>query len=170
MSHICFRGDAFLSTPIGSSWNNRYFIDTEFTSFERCQLISLAIVGENGHEFYGECTDFDRSLCSEFVRASVLPQLEQIGERAWRFSELSKVLHAWIDCIPVSGRPVLCYDLDVDIELLRDLLGEQLPLGWTLECITSRIDNRRRAIYYARHGGEHHALHDARAVAQACTL
>ncbi|WP_253190215.1 3'-5' exoribonuclease [Paraburkholderia phenazinium] len=51
----------------------RYFIDTEFTDFEACQIISVAIVGEDGHEFYGEVSDFERPLCNNFVRDTVLP-------------------------------------------------------------------------------------------------
>ncbi|MGF6789667.1 hypothetical protein [Paraburkholderia sp. 35.1] len=58
-----------------SSWNNRYFIGTEFTGFESCELVSVAIVGENACEFYGERTDYDAALCSDFVPAGVLPRL-----------------------------------------------------------------------------------------------
>jgi hypothetical protein len=54
-----------------SPWEVRYFLDTEFKSFDDCQLISLAIVGEDGREFYAECSDFDRALCSDFVNATV---------------------------------------------------------------------------------------------------
>ncbi|MGF6367935.1 hypothetical protein OKW40_000685 [Paraburkholderia sp. RAU6.4a] len=54
----------------------RYFLDTEF---DACQLISMAIVGENGREFYGECSDFERPLCSDFVRATMLPQLGPVS-------------------------------------------------------------------------------------------
>lgn len=60
-----------------SPWKTHYFVDTEFTDFIDCQLISVAIVGEDGREFYGERTDFELSACSEFVRAAVLPQLGQ---------------------------------------------------------------------------------------------
>jgi hypothetical protein len=51
--------------------------------------------------------------------------------------------------------------------LLRSLLDGPLPEGWRLEDIRSQIDARRQAEYFARHGGEHHALHDARANAYA---
>ncbi|MDE1181494.1 hypothetical protein [Paraburkholderia sp.] len=37
-----------------SPWKTRYFLDTEFTDFNAFQLISVAIVGEDGREFYGE--------------------------------------------------------------------------------------------------------------------
>ncbi len=35
--------------------------------------------------------------------------------------------------------------------------------------VATRIDAQRREAYYARYGGEHHVLHDARANAWACT-
>jgi hypothetical protein len=42
------------SKCLHSPWKTRYFVDTEFTDFIDCQLISVAIVGEDGREFYGE--------------------------------------------------------------------------------------------------------------------
>jgi hypothetical protein len=154
--------------PTGAaSWDNRYFIDTEFTDFQRGQLISLAVVGENGNEFYGERTDFDLTLCSDFVRAVVLPQLGQVEGRAMPFTELREALRAWLAGIPGDGAPVLCYDYETDLNLFRFLLGGPLPRGWRLENIAGSRDPARHAAYYARHGGEHHALHDARASAYA---
>jgi len=49
------------------------FLDTEFTQFDRPDLISIALVGEDGREFYAERTDYHRDACSEFVRKEVLP-------------------------------------------------------------------------------------------------
>ncbi|RQR45992.1 hypothetical protein DIE21_30155 [Burkholderia sp. Bp9140] len=150
-----------------SSWRNRFFVDTEFTDVEAPQLISLAIVGENGSEFYGECTDYDAARCSGFVRTAVLPQLGRFTERAMPFNRLRQVLRAWIGGIPTGSKPVLCYDLETDLNLLQFLFDGQLPEGWALEDIRGQIDARRQAEYFARHGGEHHALHDARANAYA---
>lgn len=53
----------------------RLFVDTEFTDFIHCELISVALAADDGREFYAGCSDFDRTACSEFVRAAVLPQL-----------------------------------------------------------------------------------------------
>lgn len=71
-----------LSTIPRSQWKTRYFIDTEFTDFNDSQLISVAIVGEDGCEFYGERSDFERPQCSDFVRDVVLPQLGQFPGRS----------------------------------------------------------------------------------------
>ncbi|MEX3939864.1 hypothetical protein AB4Y44_09990 [Paraburkholderia sp. BR10937] len=148
--------------------NNRFFIDTEFTDFRQCQLISLAIVGENGDEFYGERTDFDPALCSDFVRAVVLPQLGQFEGRAMPFAALREALRGWLVSVPRDTGPVLCYDYETDLNLFRFLMGGPLPGGWRIENIAGQRDRTRLAAYYARHGGEHHALHDARANAYAC--
>ncbi|WP_233887963.1 3'-5' exoribonuclease [Paraburkholderia flagellata] len=143
--------------------NTRYFIDTEYTSFGSCQLISLAIAGENGDDFYGERTDYDEALCSDFVHAVVLPQLGRIEGCAMPFEQLREALRVWLGEIsPMSG-PILCYDHETDLNLLRFLLAAPLPRGWTLENIAGRCDAQRRAAYFEQHGGEHHALHDARA-------
>ena len=167
MTDTHFHGHVFRPTSSRRGWNNRYFIDTEFTDFEAPQLVSLAIVGENGSEFYGECTDYDPARCSDFVRTVVLPQLGRFRERAMTFDQLRQALRVWIVGVPGTSKPVLCYDLQADLDLLRLLFGGPLPEGWVLEDIRGRIDTRRQAEYFARHGGAHHALHDARATAYA---
>ncbi len=53
------------------------FVDCEFTDFLECELISLALVADGGREFYGECSEYDLTNCSEFVRVAVLPQRGQ---------------------------------------------------------------------------------------------
>ncbi|AXF12667.1 hypothetical protein CUJ91_32225 (plasmid) [Paraburkholderia graminis] len=149
-----------------SPWKTRYFLDTEFTSFDSCQLISVAIVGEDGQEFYAERSDFETSLCSDFVREIVLPQLGQFPDRSMPLDDLKRQLSAWLYSIPVRPKPVLCYDYEGDFTLLADLLGGPLPPGWKAENILMRRDARRLAAYFAEYS-EHHALHDARANAHA---
>ncbi|CAE6697396.1 3'-5' exonuclease family protein [Paraburkholderia domus] len=144
-------------------WKPRYFLDTEFTDFIDCQLISLAIVGEDGREFYGEVTDFKFKACSEFVRAAVLPQLGQFAGRAMSFAQLRSELLAWLYRIPLKPRPVLCYDYQGDFDLLGDMIDGPLPAGWKYEHIGGQIDVNRQEAYFREHGGRHHALHDARA-------
>lgn len=54
----------------------RYFIDTEFSERPNTiELISLGMVADNGRELYIEMSDFDESLCNDWVRANVLPHL-----------------------------------------------------------------------------------------------
>lgn len=42
----------------------RLFLDTEFTDFIDCEMISIGIVREDGREFYAERNDFDTAKCS----------------------------------------------------------------------------------------------------------
>ena len=55
----------------------RLFLDCEFTKLSaQAKLISLALVAEDGREFYVEVIDAWREEdCSEFVKEIVLPQL-----------------------------------------------------------------------------------------------
>lgn len=165
MTETRYRGPLLYPIPPEQNpdWDSRYFIDTEFTDFDRCELISVAVVGENGCEFYGERTDYDASLCSDFVRAVVLPQLGRFEGRAMPLVELRAALREWIADIPREGSPVLCYDYETDLHLFRFLLNGPLPRGWRLQNIARQRDRDRRAAWFAQHGGEHHALHDARA-------
>ncbi|UVA79984.1 3'-5' exoribonuclease [Pandoraea commovens] len=149
-----------------SPWRTRYFIDTEFTDFApqtSCQLISVAVVGEDGREFYAECSDFSIALCSDFVRRVVLPQLGKFPDRSMRTAQLAIELAEWLSAVPLKPKPVLCYDSNVDIELVSRLLDSPLPKGWKHENVFQKIDAERFAEYISVHGGEHHALYDARA-------
>jgi hypothetical protein len=146
-----------------SPWKTRYFLDTEFTDFEAFQLISVAIVGEDGREFYGERSDFEVALCSDFVRSIVLPTLGQVSGRSMPSAKLRDELMAWLATVPLKPKPVLCYDFEGDMYLVENLLGGSLPRGWKVENVEQRIDVARRTTYLAQHGVEHHALHDARA-------
>jgi hypothetical protein len=55
-------------------------LDTEFTDFIDCDLISVGMVSEDGqHEFYVERSDYQTQWCNQFVRSAVLPQLGKAG-------------------------------------------------------------------------------------------
>lgn len=167
MTDARFRDHAFHPPRSRSGWNNRYFIDTEFTRLERPLLISLAIVGESGSEFYGELSDFDVSQCSDFVRAAVLPQLGRFESRVMSWDQMRITLRGWLAGIPPEGAPVLCYDQRIDVDLFCKLIDGPLPVGWKAENICRRLDATKREAFLARHGREHHALYDARANAVA---
>lgn len=55
----------------------RLFLDCEFTELSAAaKLISLALVAEDGREFYVELLDtWQEEDCSDFVKEIVLPQL-----------------------------------------------------------------------------------------------
>jgi len=54
------------------------FLDTEFTQFAAPDLISIALVAEDGREFYGERSDYNRESCSAFVVETVVPLLGRV--------------------------------------------------------------------------------------------
>ena len=63
----------------------RYFYDTEFIDNGRIiDLISIAVVAEDGREFYACSTEFDPESAGRWVRANVLPKLPPPSSPLWR--------------------------------------------------------------------------------------
>lgn len=57
----------------------KYFIDTEFIepiAPGEIDLISIALVDENGREYYAISSEFDESKADDFVKERVLPKLD----------------------------------------------------------------------------------------------
>ncbi|WP_174963640.1 MULTISPECIES: 3'-5' exoribonuclease [Burkholderia] len=144
-------------------WERRFFIDTEFTDIAAPCLISIAMVAEDGPEFYAEQAHVDRNACSAFVQASVLPQLGTDPTRVMGREALREALRIWMSMFTgLKQRPVICYDHPLDLQLLWELLGGRVT-GWKERLISSKISPAEKEEYFRVHGGRHHALHDARA-------
>ena len=62
----------------------RFFVDCEFTSFDACQLIGVAVVGKDTRELYGECSDFERPLCCAVISCQTLYYLSSADIRSDR--------------------------------------------------------------------------------------
>lgn len=142
----------------------RVFVDTEFTHLQHRELISIALVAENGAEFYGESSEFDQSRCSDFVREVVMPQLGTPAGRSMPYLELRREVQEWLGRFSRQDRPVVCYDFEGDLQLLESLIGGGLPLGWRHENIWTKLSSARLDEYFSEHGHQHHALWDARAM------
>ncbi|APW48615.1 hypothetical protein [Rhodoferax antarcticus] len=71
------------------------FLDTEFTQFNSPDLISMALVAEDGREFYAERDDYHRDDCSDFVRETVLPLLGRVPGATCSRSELTDRVREW---------------------------------------------------------------------------
>jgi hypothetical protein len=71
-------------------------VDTEFTDFIDCDLISITLVADDGREFYGERSDYDDASCTAFVREAVIPQLGQYPRRIFTREALRAALLAWM--------------------------------------------------------------------------
>lgn len=139
----------------------RIFIDTEFTDFIDLDLISIALVADDGRHIYGERSDFDRSLCNDFVNETVLPQLHSLPDCVYTRAQLTTALRTWLLQFE-SLDPVLCFDDPVDWALLYDILDKDVPT-WFRSCnIKAQLDAARIEQYLAKTGlTSHHALTDA---------
>lgn len=140
----------------------RVFVDTEFTDFIDCDLISIGLVADDGREFYGERCDYDQASCNEFVRAAVISQLGQHPDRVFTRDTLRTALVVWLDQFAAESERWLCFDYGGDWELLCDLVDGP-PSGWQALHVGQMIDFKRMERYYSEHRGRHHALVDARA-------
>ncbi|WP_080425874.1 3'-5' exoribonuclease [Burkholderia ubonensis] len=141
----------------------RVFIDTEFTNLDSPALVSLALVAEDGHEFYVELTDYLVENCTDFVRTIVIPQLGQYPNRVMSSPDAARELSGWMNELRQRReKPVLCYGHPIDIELLVRLLGRR-PKGWQFQNVSARLDVSKRDRYLEQSGSHHHALFDARA-------
>lgn len=99
------------------------FLDTEFTNFVQIYLISIALVSEDGFEFYAERTDYRRDDCNDFVRAAVLPMLGRVPGAACTHAELTGRLRTWFEAL--SDPATLISNYLSDCELLADaFLGD----------------------------------------------
>ena len=83
------------------------FLDTEFTDFARPDLISLALVSEDGREFYAERTDYRKDDCSDFVRETVLPLLGRVLGAACSRPELTRRVRQWFEALPEPATIIL---------------------------------------------------------------
>lgn len=101
------------------------FLDTEFTDFVDCDLISIGLVDENGREFYAELTDYRLEACSDFVNEVVRPLLKHHkGRIEGNKFFVAKALREWLS--EYKNGVTVCYDYILDWYLMADLL-RQLP-------------------------------------------
>jgi len=152
------------------------FVDTEFTSFGRMELVSIGAVTLDGREFYAEASDHDAADRSDFVRATVVPLLRG---GAWSMPRdvIAERLRAWVDGLGGDHR-VVC-DYSGDWALVAALLGARWPerlarsqLTWTYGLATQgppSLQAAKRRGWQAAQDHfavepQHHALHDARAM------
>lgn len=139
----------------------RIFIDTEFTDFVDMDLISIALVADDGRYIYGERNDFCRAACNEFVVDTVLPQIGKMPGCVYTRTALTSALRQWLLQFEMLD-PVLCFDYSVDWALLYDILDKDVPT-WLRSCnINAQIDTALIEQYLAKTGlTSHHALTDA---------
>jgi hypothetical protein len=144
------------------------FLDTEFTDFLDCELVSLGAVSQDGqHRLYLEVQDFDRAKCSPFVWEAVLPQLGRSPEAITRKERVRERVLVFFASLPRSVQ--ITADSVHDRDLLYDALDGQWPPnldGWIDLNAISDLEAFRLGVakFYRRTGKpQHHALFDAEA-------
>ena len=140
----------------------RLFLDCEFTHLSAAaKLISLALVADDGREFYVELLDTWQEDCSDFVKKIVLPQL-------WGGSYALPIVEARMSLL----RFLTSFKKEVEIvtdapqydwELFCDLVYE----GGRWPRIVRNFPTDATTLSPTSEGEElpHHALLDARIIA-----
>lgn len=144
------------------------FLDTEFTDFIDCELISIGMVSEDGqHAFYAEVQDFDRAKCNPYVQTGIWPLLGGIPNAIMKRADLTKRLRTWFAGLPRS-LTIAC-DSYIDWELLVDVFDGDLPVQIVgrydlRSLIDTTVFNKAVCQYHEQPNQPwHHALHDAQA-------
>ncbi|MBB5190685.1 hypothetical protein HNQ50_001407 [Silvimonas terrae] len=143
------------------------FLDTEFTDFIDCELISIGLVSEDGlHELYLEVQNFDRSICNAFVQSAVWAHLGQIDGAVVRKTEIQARLRIWFAILP-DNVTIAC-DSQHDRDLLADALDGEWPPNFAdwldLRCAMASTEfGRAMAAHHTPEKPWHHALYDAQA-------
>ena len=148
------------------------FLDTEFTNFAHPDLVSLALVAEDGREFYAERTDYRQNECSAFVQEIVLPLLGRVPGAACDSAELAQRLRSWFGALPEPATIVFDYATDWHL-LAVAMLGRPqknspenfaTPLYLDGYAITHPFFEKAQNLVYTQAWPPHHALADARAL------
>jgi hypothetical protein len=149
----------------------RWFLDTEFNEDGRTiDLISVAMVSEDGREYYAHSSEYDVGNCNEWVRANVLPHVAKVPPipRHQIAADIrTLVLHS-------GQRPEFwAYFADYDWVALCQLYGPMiaLPSGFPFYCrdLKQLMDERgiKKDALPKQAEAEHDALADARWVRDA---
>lgn len=143
----------------------RYFIDTEFHEDGRIiDLISIAVVPEEGRPYYAVSSEFDPDACSDWVKQNVLPHLADTErKRRARIAEDIKQM-----VLADGAKPEFWgYFADYDWVLLCQLYGRMidLPKGFPFFCMDLKQlmveRGRSKDSLPPQTGTEHNALADA---------
>lgn len=142
----------------------KIFIDTEFTDFIECHLISLGMVAQSGEEFYAELP-YPDSVCSPFVREVVIPLLGRIPNAKYHFEDLRDKILEWLKIVRSQDETVeICFDFQTDWDLFVDALDYRVPDWCSRRHVGRNINELLRYSFHKKSGlPEHHALYDAKA-------
>ena len=140
----------------------KFYIDTEFIesgASRPIDLLSVAIVCEDGRELYLEDKDAATANANDWVRENVLPHLQ--GPRVSRTEIAYRIRH-----FVGIGKPEFWgYYADYDWVVFAQIFGTMmdLPKGWPMYCrdIKQLADSLGNPELPKQTSAEHHALNDA---------
>ena len=148
------------------------FLDTEFTQFADPELLSIALVAEDGREFYAERTDYNRESCSAFVIETVVPLLGRVPGAACTAQALAGRLCAWFAELPEPA--IVVFDFALDWHLLAAAMrgheAHKPPCDFAQAlhldsyAITHPVFEKALNAAFSDDWPPHHALADARAL------
>lgn len=154
---------------------SRIFLDTEFDEDGRTiELISIALVHEDGREYHAVSTEFDPGHCNEWVTQNVLPHLPT-DPTLWKTRKvIADDIRVFVLGDGSGGKPSFwAYFADYDWVALCQLFGRMidLPKGFPMYCndLKQRMATLglNREDMPAQAGVYHSALEDARWVREA---
>lgn len=158
------------------------FFDTEFSTMENPQLLSLGLVSEHGDEIYVEVVGAMDMVVSPFVKGEVFPLLGKHDPVVLAYDDIATHLEDWFDVLRGGDRNigiVLVTDYPTDWQLVAEL---RVPMPaeptWTRAAniggrmVQNMMTSGRQvgeyfdAIeeFHRIHKQQHHALVDARAM------
>lgn len=151
-----------------------WFLDSEFDEDGKTiELISIALVSNEGHEYYAVSSEFDPNHCNDWVKQNVLPRLgtEKRKSRQVIASEIRELvlegkMGGWRH--PPSSDPEFYgYFADYDWVLLCQLYGRMidLPKGFPMYCndvkqLMALTGVRKADIGEQAEEYQHNAFHD----------
>ena len=113
----------------------RYFLDTEHTDDgERFELISIAVVCEDGREYYAAVEDYDSSAVTPWIGENVLSKLPPPGDPQWKSREqIRDDLTEFVIGEEVEFWTMCAWS---DWSLVVRLFGrfEDIPESWSMAC------------------------------------
>lgn len=138
----------------------RYWFDTEFIEDGKTiDLLSIAIVSEDGRELYLELLEADWSKASPWVKENVLPHLGK-GPTVGREEAKLRVLEFIGADEPEFWAYYAAYDWVAFCQLFGTMMD--LPKGWPMFCRDLKQMAGKIPLPKQGDGKEHNALNDAR--------
>ena len=139
----------------------KYFYDTEFIEDGKTiDLISIAIVSEDGREYYAHSSEYEVSKASEWVKDNVIKYLSDTPPISRQ-----EIKQGILDFIGDDSPEFWAYYADYDHVVLCQLFGTMMDLPKHFPMYTR--DLKQLLDYYGnpefeKPEDEHHALADAR--------